>query len=86
MPGGWSLFGAIAPPEPDLFNVAMTRIVGVRYEPLQVSKQVANGTKYRYYCNASMRAPDANPGQAIVEVVNTYDPAPVVVRTLRLNP
>lgn len=48
--GGWSPFTEVAPEDGVVFDKAMEGLVGVKYTPERVSKQIVNGTNYRFFC------------------------------------
>ncbi len=52
MAGGWTPFKSLDSNDKKVFNEAMEGHVGVTYTPEKVSKQVVNGTNYRFSCQA----------------------------------
>lgn len=51
VPGGWSAYRDLTPEDKVVFNKAMEGLVGVDYEPKKISKQIVNGTNYRFFCH-----------------------------------
>lgn len=50
VPGGWSPFTEVTPEDGVVFEKAMEGLVGVKDTPKRVSKQIVNGTNYRFFC------------------------------------
>ncbi len=66
--GGWTQFEALTPADKKVFDQAMEGFVGVKYTPEKVSKQVVNGTNYRFKCTALPSTKDPHPHKAIVKI------------------
>lgn len=49
MCGGWSEYEPLTEDDKKVFNACMT-LLGVKYIPLLVAKQVVNGYNYRFFC------------------------------------
>ena len=48
--GAWSLFEELDENDRAVFDKAVSGLTGVSYLPEQVSKQLVNGTNYRFFC------------------------------------
>lgn len=66
--GGWSPFRALTIEDKQVFDKAMSGLVGVDYEPLLVSTQVVAGTNYRFFCNAKVVYPSSPNYAAMVQI------------------
>lgn len=81
--GGWTRYQDLTPEDKAVFNEATKGLVGVKYTPEKVSKQVVNGTNYRYKCTASI-PPALVVWEAIVEIYKPLNGAPYVTGIIRL--
>lgn len=70
--GGWSDFTGLTSDDEDVFKQAIGSIKGVDYKAFKVSKQIVNGTNYRFICEGNPVVRDSNIFPAIVKV---YQPA-----------
>ncbi len=69
VPGGWTPFGKLTSDDKKVFEQALERFVGVKYTPEKVSKQVVNGTHYRFFCYGKPIVPgDDQSFPAIVKI------------------
>lgn len=66
--GGWSPYGPVTPEDLKIFNEATEGFVGVKYTPEAVSKQVVNGTNYRFRCLAQPVVLDPIEYHAVVQI------------------
>lgn len=66
--GGWSPFEALKEEDKKVFDEAMEGFVGVKYEPEKVSKQIVNGTNYRFFCYGVPATLGAHTFPAIVKI------------------
>ncbi len=78
--GGWSHFVPLTKQDKAVFNEAMKGMVGVGYTPLEVSKQIVNGTNYKYLCEAQVVYPGAKKSIVIVDIYAPINGAPVVTK------
>jgi len=68
IPGGWSVYTTnISKEDKQVFETAV-KLVGVKYEPLAVAKQVVAGTNYSFFCNAQGVYPGAPYEGAMVAI------------------
>lgn len=76
IPGGWFGFHDVSAADNTVFSAAMSGLVGVRYEPLQVTTQVVAGMNYCFLCKATVVVPDAHPYPALAYIYQplTGDP------------
>lgn len=78
--GGWS---PISPKLTDdakkVFDKVFSKIIGVKYEPVAFSKQVVNGTKYRYLCNATGVYPGAETQHVVVIIYQPVQGDPQLI-------
>lgn len=82
--GGWQPWEPVNPVTLKIFNKAMGGLLGVNYEPYEVSIQTVAGTNYKFKCNAQVVAPGTKPFTAIVRIfvglpVNGKFPDPVLI-------
>lgn len=66
--GGWTEFKALTADDRKVFDQAMEGHVGVHYTPEKVSKQIVNGTNYRFECTGKPAVHDPHSFQAIVKI------------------
>ena len=66
--GGWSPFAVLKEEDKKVFDEAMEGFVGVKYEPEKVSKQIVNGTNYRFFCYGAPTTLGAHTFPAIVKI------------------
>lgn len=66
--GGWSDFTGLTSDDEDVFKQAIGSIKGVDYKAFKVSKQIVNGTNYRFICEGNPVVKDSNIFPAIVKV------------------
>lgn len=71
--GGWSPFEPLTEEDRKVFDEAMKGLVGVEYTPKKVSKQIVQGTNYRFFCYGNPLT--AEPGK-FPAVVKIYAPLP----------
>lgn len=81
--GGWSPYTALTAEDRKVFDEATAGLVGVKYTPQLVSKQVVAGVNYRFKCEASM-PPSMVVWEAIVEIFQPLGQKPHVVGIIRL--
>lgn len=76
--GGWSHYEK--PTEQDLavFEEAIHGLIGVRYEPQLVSRQVVAGMNYRFRCIATSSTREPIQYEAIVQIHAPLDGKPFV--------
>ena len=68
VPGGWSPFTEVAAEDGVVFDKAMEGLVGVKYTPERVSKQIVNGTNYRFFCYGDPATLGGHKFPAIVKI------------------
>ncbi len=66
--GGWTPFEAVTAADKKVFDQAMEGFVGAEYTPEKVSKQVVNGTNYRFQCTGKPSVKEPHPFKAIVKI------------------
>ena len=66
--GGWSEFTDLAPEDEEVFKQVIGLEKGVDYKVFKVSKQIVNGTNYRFICEGNPVVKDSNIFPAIVKV------------------
>lgn len=66
--GGWSPFEGLEAEDQEVFEEAMTGFVGVTYTPEKVSKQIVNGTNYRFFCYGKPATEGNHSFPAIVKI------------------
>lgn len=66
--GGWSDFTDLAHEDEEVFKQAISSVKDVDYKALKVSKQIVNGTNYRFICEGNPAVRDSNIFPAIVKV------------------
>lgn len=81
--GGWSPYEPLTKEDQIIFDEAIQSILGVDYSPTAVSKQIVNGTNFRFKCNAS-RPPSYVMWEAIVEIHQPIGEAPFVTGITRV--
>ena len=74
--GGWTKYATPTQQETEIFKTATAGLLGVKYTPKEVSKQVVAGTNYRYKCTTVI--PHGGSGEALVEIFQPLDGAPYV--------
>ncbi|WP_196889955.1 hypothetical protein [Aureivirga sp. CE67] len=77
--GGWSSFEPLTEEDKEIFNEVMKNYVGVDYVPFEVSKQIVNGTNYRFRCKAKGVYPGATEELCIVEIYKPIKGEPRLV-------
>ncbi|WP_196896115.1 hypothetical protein [Aureivirga marina] len=77
--GGWSPYEPLTSEDKEIFNEVMKNYVGVDYEPFEVSKQIVNGTNYRFRCKAKGVYPGATEELCIVEIYKPIEGEPKLV-------
>lgn len=73
IPGGWSPFEPLTEEDRKVFDEAMKGLVGVEYTPKKVSKQIVQGTNYRFFCYGNPLTAEPDKFPAIVKI---YAPLP----------
>lgn len=68
IPGGWFGFHNVSPAENEVLVSALTGLLGVKYEPLQVTTQVVAGMNYCFLCKATVLSPNPAPYPALIFV------------------
>jgi hypothetical protein len=78
--GGWSPFEKLDDETQSVFNKAFDKSVGVRYDPLLVTKQLLNGKamNFIFLTNANLVYPGSVPYSALVHVSGNATEATVV--------
>lgn len=66
--GGWSPYEKLTAKEKAIFQEATRGLLGVQYTPELVSKQVVNGTNYRFKCIASPVTPKPLRYHVIIQI------------------
>lgn len=66
--GGWSDFTDLAPEDEEVFKQAIGLVKDIDYKAFKVSKQIVNGTNYRFICEGNPVVKDSNIFPAIVKV------------------
>ena len=66
--GGWSDFTDLAHEDEEVFKQAISSVKDVDYKAFKVSKQIVNGTNYRFICEGNPAVRDSNIFPAIVKV------------------
>lgn len=67
-PGTWSPFEEMTAEDKLVFNKAMEGLVGVKYSPVKVSKQIVSGINCRFFCYAHPAVQGENQFPAIVKI------------------
>lgn len=80
--GGWTTYAALTQQETDIFKTATAGLLGVKYTPKEVSKQVVAGTNYRFKCTTSI--PHFGPGEALVEIFQPLEGEPYITDIKRM--
>lgn len=68
VPGGWSPFTEVAVEDGVVFDKAMEGLVDVKDTPERVSKQIVNGTNYRFFCYGDPATLGGHEFPAIVKI------------------
>lgn len=71
--GGWTPFSELKEEDRKVFKEALKGLVGVEYTPESVSKQLVNGTNYRFFCYGNPLTAEPGKFPAIVKI---YAPLP----------
>ena len=71
--GGYSADRSLTKEDMEIFNDAMTDLVGVIYEPTLVSTQVVAGMNYRFTATATIVYPGAEPYTVHIYVFKSLD-------------
>lgn len=66
--GGWSPFQELELEDQDVFEEAMKGLVGVKYTPERVSKQIVKGVNYRFFCYGTPATQGEHSFPAIVKI------------------
>ena len=82
IPGGWSKNHPLTDEERMMFDEAISKNIGITYDPKLVSVQIVNGTNYRYQCEASM-PPAMLIWRARVDIYKPNDGTPVITEIIR---
>jgi hypothetical protein len=69
----------------DAFNEAMKNFVGVVYEPIAVSQQVAAGMNYHFFCNTESVTPYPVSGAAIVSIYKPLNEGAIITNIKPIN-
>lgn len=77
--GGWTPFADPTEEETALFEEALSHTLGVDYVLKKVSRQVANGTNYRFFCYGTTVTPSQLTYPAIVRVFKPVEGKPVLL-------
>ena len=83
IPGGWTPYHPLTTEDKAVFEEATKGLLGVDYNPLEVSTQVVKGINYRFLCDASI-PPAGVIWRAIVEIYAAPGQRPVVTQIHRL--
>lgn len=71
--GGWTISeeatSTLTPEQAEIFQAAMSELVGVDYEPVAVvGKQLVAGMNYAYLCKSTVVSPEAQPTWTVVVI------------------
>lgn len=66
--GGWSVFDDLDDNDKKILDEALGGFLGVKYEALKVSRQIINGTNYRFFCTGTIASKGNETFPAIVKV------------------
>ncbi|MCL1127917.1 hypothetical protein [Shewanella surugensis] len=82
--GGWSPWGPLTAESLEVFDAATSRLLGVKYTPLEVSTQVVAGVNYRFICEARVVIPHAQPYRVMMEIFQPLEGEPIItnIRTI----
>lgn len=78
MPGGWSPYGPLTPQDQKVFEEATAGLLGVRYVPEEVSRQVVAGMNYRFRCKAEPLSPGVPPREVLMQIHAPLDGKPLI--------
>lgn len=81
--GGWSSYNKLTSDDRHIFDEAIKGIVGVKYSPNSVSKQLVAGMNYRFKCTASM-PPAEVVWEALVDIFKPLNGKPYVTGITRI--
>lgn len=81
--GGWSPYRPLTAEDRQVFDEALNGLVGVHYQPNEVSTQVVDGMNYRFKCTAS-QPPAEVIWEAIIEVYQSPGGRPHIVQITRV--
>ncbi len=82
--GGWSDFKELEDADKKVFAEAMKGHIGVTYTPEKVSKQLVNGTNYRFFCYGKPVTQDSHSFPAIVTVHAPIGDRPTIANIERV--
>ncbi len=68
VPGGWTQFKDLTASDKKVFDEAMKHHVGATFTPEKVSKQIVNGTNYRFFCYGMPATHEPHRYPAIVKI------------------
>ena len=82
--GGYSAERELTAEDVEIFNAAIEKLVGVKYEPLKVATQVVAGTNYSFYCKATNVTPNAEERYVYVTIFKPlpHTGEPAVVKSI----
>lgn len=66
--GGWSKYEKLTQGDEKVFKEAIGGIIGVKYTPNLVSRQIVAGMNYRFKCTARPVTPASTEYEAIVQI------------------
>jgi hypothetical protein len=85
--GAWSAYTTDLNEEATaVFNEALKELVGVTYRPMAVSIQIADGTNYSFFCNASGVYPGSENQGAMIDIYRAPGNPPQIKEIRLLNP
>lgn len=82
--GDWSAFEDPTDEDKAVFATAMKGHIGVTYVPLKVSKQIVNGTNYRFVCNATPATLNPQSFKATIRIFAPIDGLPIITNIERI--
>jgi hypothetical protein len=86
MPGGWSDWNEVTQKEKDVFDSAISTIVGVKYTPLFFASQVVAGTNYCFLAKGVVMNKEQTMIVASVHIYKPLSGMPHVTEIHRINP
>lgn len=81
--GGWTHYHALSPDDQEVFTIALTGFVGVKYVPTSVATQIVAGENFRYKC-ASSQPPAGVIWESIVEIFQPLKGKPHITGIIRI--
>jgi hypothetical protein len=85
-PGGWSSVHKLDPESKKEFDIAISKVIGVKYDPLAVQAQIVAGTNYCYFCIGTLVGAEEPSGMYAVDTYAAPNRSPVVTHITQITP